>query len=307
MPQDVTNSTRATGFPNDPTDWVPTGANRIAYRRVGSGPPLVLIHGWPFDGSTFRQLIPFLCEQFTCYLPDSPGLGATEWTAETNFAFPAQAEALLRFADGAGLNDFAVLAHDTGGTIARLMAVSAPSRIKRLVLLNTEMPGHRPPWIPMHRNLAFLPGASFGFTQLLRRRAFLRSSLGFGGCFHDRSRLDDAFFERCAGPLTRSPRRLEGGLRYLRGIDWALVDGLAETHARIEAEVLLVWGADDRIFPVSWARRLPSQFPRCAGLVEVRDACFLVHEERAQAVAEAALSFLSGDSATTADVRPISA
>jgi pimeloyl-ACP methyl ester carboxylesterase len=293
-------------FPSDPTGWVSTATSRIAFRRVGSGPPLVLIHGWPFDGSTFGELTPFLSEHFTCFLPDTPGLGATEWTADTDFRFTAQGEALFRFADGVGLNEFDVMAHDTGGTIARLMAVAAPSRIKRLILLNTEMPGHRPPWIPMHRNLAALPGASYGFTQLLRRRAFLRSPLGFGGCFHDRSRLDDAFFARCAAPLTRSPRRLEGAMRYLRGIDWKLVDGLAELHARIDAEVLLVWGADDNIFPVSWARRLPSQFRRSAGLVEVSDACFLVHEERARAVAEATISFLSTAFAA-GDVSPISA
>jgi pimeloyl-ACP methyl ester carboxylesterase len=45
----------------------------IAYREIGSGPPLVLLHGWPLSGLTYRQLIPYLAGRFTCYAVDLPG------------------------------------------------------------------------------------------------------------------------------------------------------------------------------------------------------------------------------------------
>jgi haloalkane dehalogenase len=274
-------------------DHVTTRAGRIAYRRSGHGPPLLLVHGWPFDGTTFDALEPFLAPAFTCYRPDTPGLGVTEWRADTDFRFAAQARWLLELADRLALDRFAILAHDTGATIARLAAAEAPpGRVTKMVLLDTEMPGHRPPWIPLYQYVAALPGAAAGFALSLRSRAFLRSSLGFGGCFHDPARLDDAFVARVVTPLVRSRARLDGALRYLRGIDWAAVDGLVGTHARIQADVLFVWGADDPVFPAPLARDLPRQLPRCAGLVEIPAACLLAHEERPREVAAATLPFL---------------
>ena len=272
------------------TGEVAAGGSRVAYTRVGSGPALLLIHGWPFDRSSFAGLLPALSARFTCYLPDTPGLGATEWTERTDFSFGGQARALRAFADALGLSEYAVVAHDTGGTIARLLAAD-DARLTRLVLLNTEMPGHRPPWIPLFRHVAALPGAAAGFAALLSSRAFVRSTLGFGGCFHDRARLDDAFVARYVTPLLRSRRRLDGALRYLRGIDWGVVDGLRELHGRIPASVLLVWGAEDDIFPLRVARHLPAQLRRSPAC-RCRPGAFLVHEERPEDVARASLDFL---------------
>ncbi len=48
--------------------------------------------------------------------------------------------------------------------------------------------------------------------------------------------------------------RMKGIIRYLRGIDWQLVDGLATEHARIASEVLFIWGVDDPTFPIDRAR-----------------------------------------------------
>ncbi len=273
-------------------EYVSMGDTRIAYRRAGHGSPLVLIHGWPFDSSTFAALVDALAPHRTCYLPDSPGLGVTEWTARTDFSVAGQVAAFRRFLDALAIDRCAILAHDTGATIARVLAAAEPARVDKLVLLNTEMPGHRPPWIPLYRHLAALPGAGAGFSLLMGSQAFIRSRAGFGGCFHDPARLDAAFVARTVRPLRDSARRLAGALRYLRGIEWPIVDALAETHRRIEAEVLMIWGAADRTFPLSLARRLPGQFRRCAGLVEVPDACFLVHEERPADVSEHTLRFL---------------
>jgi len=275
-----------------PLQHVDVDAARIAYRCVGDGPPLLLIHGWPFDATTYGALLPRLADRFRCYLPDTPGLGISEWTARTDFSLPGQAVTMARLIATLGIDGCAIVAHDTGATIARLLAAREPTLVRKLVLLNTEMPGHRPPWIPLYRRTAALPGAASGFALAMRLPAFLHSPLGFGGCFHDPSRVDAAFLARVAAPMTRSRTRIDGTLRYLRGIDWAVIDGLVDTHRRIDAEVLLVWGANDRTFPVAYARQLPGQFRHCAGLVEVMNACFLVHEEQPDQVATAALEFL---------------
>src|SRR5207247_4370518 len=90
----------------------------------------------------------------------------------------------------------------------------------------------------------------------LGSRAFRHSSLGYGGCFADRSLIDGAFHQLFVAPLIERPRALEGELRRLRGIQWPVVDRLDEVQARIAAPVKLIWGAEDPTFPLECVRRL---------------------------------------------------
>lgn len=281
-------------MPFSTIETVPVGSTRIAVRRHGHGPVLLFVHGWPFHSAGWEALAGELGERFTCVMPDSPGLGETRWSADTDFSMPGQARTLRALLDALGVERCVVMAHDTGATIARLMAVDEPERIESLVLLNTEMPGHRPPFVPFFRTTSFLPGSAAVFRMLLGLPAFRRSPMGFGGCFADPRRLDDAFVARYVAPLLASPARIDGVNRYLRGVEWALVDRLGEINAAVRVPVLLVWGAEDPTFPVVLARRMAPQFPRSAGLVEIPGARFLVHEERPAEVARAACAFFDG-------------
>lgn len=276
-----------------PAQMVDTGTARIACRRFGSGSPLLLVHGFPLSGFTWRKVLPALAERHTCWVPDLPGMGESTWTDDTEWSFPGQARTLKRLADRLGLERYGVLAQDTGGTFARLLALDDAARVERLVLINTEIPGHRPPWIPLYQFLMTLPGAQASFGLLLRSRWFLRSGMGFGGCFSDLSLLDGAFHEHVVEPLLRSPERMEGMARYLTGLTWEPVDALATDHGRLTMPVLLLWGADDPTFPLAQARTMLRQIAR-ARLVEIPGAKLLVHEEKPADVARATLDFLAG-------------
>src|SRR5713226_3470617 len=110
----------------------------IAARVFGHGPALVLIHGFPVHGYTWRKLLPTLSKQFTCYVVDLPGLGDSDWSSNTDFGFTAQARRLGLLLESLKLFRYSLLAHDTGATIARLVAIAQPDRVARLVIINTE-------------------------------------------------------------------------------------------------------------------------------------------------------------------------
>src|SRR5437899_3342155 len=95
------------------------GTAEIAYRVFGDGKPLLLLHGWPLWGITFRHLLPRLATRFKCFVVDSPGAGDTRWRPTNDFTFSGQAQNFLRFVEGIGLTSFHILAHDTGASIAR--------------------------------------------------------------------------------------------------------------------------------------------------------------------------------------------
>ncbi|MCI0356294.1 MAG: alpha/beta hydrolase, partial [Acidobacteria bacterium] len=252
----------------------------LALRRFGSGPALLLVHGFPLHGFTWRKLLPELSRHFTCHVVDLAGKGDSAWTQATDFSFPGHARRLKLLMDHLGLGSYSLLGQDTGATIARCLALMDTARVQKLVLINTEIPHHRPPWIPLYQFLTGLPGAQISFRLLLGSRWYRRSGMGFGGCFTNLDLLDGEFHQHTIQPLLESPRRLEGVLCYLRGLTWPVVDALAENHRKITAPVLLVWGEDDPTFPIGLAREMTTQFPDCRGLVAIAHTKLLPHEER---------------------------
>ncbi len=284
--------------------FIDLGHCELAYRKLGSGPPLLLVHGYPLSGLTFRHLAPNLADHFTCYIPDLPGLGETRWTDRTDFKFGPQAETLKSFIDALGLASYAVVAHDTGGTIARRLAIIDRGRLTRMALIGTEIPGHRPPWIPLFQKTAN-PNQTGVFKFLMSQRWFRRSSAAFGGCFADLSLIEGEFLDLFITPMLADKRRISGQTRYLLGIDWALLDSLKIDHAKITAPVLLVWGEDDPVFPVEEARPMATQLGNCAGFVTIPGGKLFVHEEMPEAVLPILLDFLLGDQQPRAVARVV--
>lgn len=271
---------------------IPTRDAVVALRRFGQGPALMLVHGFPLHGFTWRHLLPQLSRHYTCYVPDLAGLGETEWRERTDFGFHGQARRLHEVADALGLQSYGLLAQDTGATIARCLALRDP-RVNKLVMFNTEIPGHRPPWIQEYQLLMRLPGSKLAFRALLESRRFLRSPMAFGGCFDNLGLIHGDFHEQFVQPLLNL-HSLQGIARYLIEADWDVVDRFAREHARLQFPVLLIWGREDPTFPVGRARVMEEQFPDCRGLVEIPNAKLLVHEEQPEAVLASLLPFLQG-------------
>ncbi len=284
-------------FFDAPAQTIDTGTARLPYRRFGSGPALLLVHGFPLSGFTWRKILPELSKRHTCYALALPGMGESEWTSATDFSFPGQGRTLKAFVDRLGLDRYSVLAQDTGGTFARYLAIVDSARVEKLALINTEIPSHRPPWIPLYQFLMRSSVTPTVFKLLLRSDLFLRSPMGFGGCFNDMRNIEGDFREQVIEPLIRSPKRRDGMRDYLLGAKWEPVDALARDHARLPMPVRLIWGADDRTFPVDLAREMVPQFPN-AQLVEIDGGRLLVHEEKPAEVARAVVEFLSSDMET---------
>lgn len=264
----------------------------LGLRQYGQGPALLLVHGFPLYGFTWRHLLPTLANHFTCYVPDLAGKGESEWDENTDFTFDGQAARLKQLMEQLGVVRYAVMAQDTGATIARCLALIDPARVSKLVLFNTEIPYHRPPWIQLFQSAIRLPGALSSFRLSMSSRLYRRSGMGFGGCFTDLDLLDGEFHQYTVQPLLDSPRRMEGVLHYLGGITWPVVDALAENHRKISAPVLLVWGEDDPTFPLEHARPMVAQFADCRGLLIVPETKLLLYEEKPAEVLEKTLPFL---------------
>jgi pimeloyl-ACP methyl ester carboxylesterase len=276
-------------FRGAPPSFIDVGHSRLAYRKFGSGPDVVFIHGWPMHSGTYRALVPLFAGSFTCHLFDMPGAGQTETGDNAPLDTLSQVASIRCAVDRLGLERFALVGQDSGGMLARLVATD--SRVAGLVLANTEIPGHRSLALRM-----FELGLKLGGTGLIHRvvkvRALRNSSMFFGGAFHDARLLEGEFHEMFVEPFLSSPAFARTSLRVVAGFDFHVLDRLNETHAQIRCPSLLIWGTEDPFFPVAPARAMLSQFAGGAQLVEIPGAKLLVYEEHPQKFAEHAVPFL---------------
>jgi pimeloyl-ACP methyl ester carboxylesterase len=270
------------------------GAASVHWRREGTGPPVVFLHGFPLSGRTWDEVVRRLRDRFTCWTPDLIGLGQSASAAADDYSSPGQARAIQGMLSELGVGRYALVGNDTGGWVARELALIDRARVERLVLTNTEIPGHRPPWIPTYQALAHVPGFGAVMRRLLGSAAFRRSPLGFGGCFHDLTQLEGEFHRRFVEPLLVSDARLAGVLQFLRRMKFARLDEFERLHRELGMPTLFVWGASDPTFPAPTARRMLPQFPNVAGFHEVANAKLFLYEERPEEVARLLGPFLAG-------------
>ena len=261
------------------------GEASVHWRREGSGPAIVLLHGFPLSGYTWNSVVSHLRDRFSCYTPDLIGLGRSHSGVADDYSSQGQARALQGMLTQLGVDFYALVGNDTGGWIARELALIDEPRVSHLLLTNTEIPFHRPPWIPMYQSLARVPGFRAIIQQLLRVPALRRSPLVFGGCFHDLTHLEGDFHRRFVEPLIRTDARMEGALQFLSRMQFSRLDEFHHLHQQLTLPTLFVWGADDPTFPVPRAREMVRQFPNVTGFHEVKNAKLFVYEEHSQEVA----------------------
>ncbi|MBI3782314.1 MAG: alpha/beta hydrolase [Deltaproteobacteria bacterium] len=275
----------------DELDFVSEGNSRcdtasVHWRKIGSGPAIVFLHGFPLSGRTWDEVIRPLSPHFTCYTLDLIGLGESFGSVDVDYSSQGQARAFQATLSQLGVTPYTLVGNDTGGWIARELALIDRQRVARLVLTNTEIPLHRPPWIPMYQVMAQVPGAAIVFQRLLRSRWYLRTTLGFGGCFYDLAHIDGEFHERFVAPLLASRQRIEGLLRFLRNMKFARLDEFKDLHRQLDMPTLFLWGADDAIFPEVHARAMVEQFPQVAGFHSIAKAKLFFYEEQPLQVAQ---------------------
>ncbi len=280
-------------FRRDPDRYldIGAGAGEVAYRRVGNGPDVLFVHGWPVSSATFRTLLPHLSDHVTCHLIDLPGAGSSRFTADTALSIENHIHGVRRALDLLELNDVAVVGHDSGGMIAR-HAVAGDPRLRALGLIDTEQSTGLSWKFKTFLAGRRIPGFGPALGWLAGKPRLRRNPFVLGDAFLDRSLLEGEFDEFFLQPLHQSREHRDAAIRLLKTFDYQLVRDLGGLHQRIDVPVQLVWGEQDRFFPLDWAREMVADFPD-ARLAVIPNAGLFAHEERPEEVAAALLPVLT--------------
>jgi pimeloyl-ACP methyl ester carboxylesterase len=113
----------------------------IHYATAGSGPPLVLLHGWPQTWYEWRHVVPELAPHYTLVMPDLRGLGDSSRPMD-GYDKKTVANDIWRLVhDRLGHERFYLVGHDWGGPTAYALAAAHPEAVRRLVILDVVIPG----------------------------------------------------------------------------------------------------------------------------------------------------------------------
>jgi 4,5:9,10-diseco-3-hydroxy-5,9,17-trioxoandrosta-1(10),2-diene-4-oate hydrolase len=238
--------------------------------------------------SNFSRNIPTLAGRFRVIAPDMPGYGRSSKGLDRKDPFGELARAMLGLLDSLGVEKAHVLGNSLGGSCALRLALEAPERADRLVLLG---PGgidtsRRPPTEGLLHLLDYYSGE--GPTRE-KFEQFLRKDLVFDG-----AALPDALIatryaasidpEVVANPPLVRPKDLPNA----RALDLTLDPRLGS----LETPTLVLWGTEDRVNPASGGRSLQERMPNCDLYLFSRTGHWVQWERAAQFNA-ATIAFLS--------------
>ncbi len=113
----------------------------LSYSLMGTGSPVLFIHGMGVCGSAWRPQIVCLSDQFQCLTFDNRGVGASEIHGSSQLTIQQMAADARALMDVAGWRSAHVVGHSMGGLVAQQLALETPDRVRTLSLLCTFSSG----------------------------------------------------------------------------------------------------------------------------------------------------------------------
>lgn len=111
--------------------------SRLAYRKTGQGPSVLLLHGFGEDGAVFNSIIDQLKQHASILIPDIPGSGKSDLLKASSFTIDSLAHAMKAILDQEQIASCIILGHSMGGYIALAMAEFYPRLLRGMGLIHS--------------------------------------------------------------------------------------------------------------------------------------------------------------------------
>ncbi len=270
---------------------------RLHYVEAGTGPLVILLHGFPEFWYSWRKQIPALAEHFRIVAPDLRGYNLSDKPIGVEHYKPSLVtEDIKQFIDHLNEDRATVISHDWGGAIALQLADNHPEVIDKLVIMNTVHPYYllkaflqsttqlKKSWYIFFFQLPKLPEYYIGKDLY----AF------FSKAFKGWSYRKDAFTEDDIAAYVEAfskPYALTGAINYYRA---AFRDAPRQFFAKpgqIRADTLVIWGEDDRALDQTLLKRMTNNFANRFEVHTIPDCSHWVQQERPEEVNQSILDF----------------
>ncbi len=261
----------------------------VHYTDSGTGPAMVLIHGFGGHTYSYRHLIPLFARDHRVVAVDLKGYGYSERNAHAGFSGTAQVAMLKGLLDKLGITHATFVGHSMGGGVAQRFAVTHPQMVDALTLAASVSGADRA------ARRALPPGPLVKLVVPVLAK--VAASRMLRGSFYDPAMLTDDVRDEYMWPV-----RIKGSMDGLIAIMRDGGDDAPVEMERIKQPVLLLYGAHDKLVPVSVGRQIQERIPH-ARMVVIDKAGHLLLEEQPQECASAILDFLREAGVALAEVK----
>jgi pimeloyl-ACP methyl ester carboxylesterase len=230
--------------------------HKVRWWRLGSGPPLVFCHGTPWSSALWKPIAETLNSDFTVYLWDMLGYGASAMSEGQDVSLAAQGALLADLLEHWELAEPDVVAHDYGGAVSLRAHLLHGSRYRSLALVDVVALA---PWGSPFFRLVANNASVFAQLPPALHEALVRAYVG--GAAH--RRLPPESLDMLVAPWLGS----DGQAAFYRQIaqaDQRHTDEIEPRYPTIDMPVLITWGVEDTWIPVDRAHRLAARIPGAA-------------------------------------------
>ena len=270
-----------------------TGDVVLHYARAGTGDPVVLLHGWPQSWYCWRKIMPALAQRYTVIAPDLRGLGDSSRPLE-GYDKRVIAEDIWKLTQHLRFDRYFLVGHDWGGPVAFCLAATHTAAIRRLVMLDTAVPGdgsgtfsqHGRRWHHAFHQTADLPEALVAGREDIYLGWFYRQYGYTAGAIGPE---DIEEYLR----TYRQPGALRAGFAYYRALNQDVADNQTLlARGKLTLPVLALGGGKSFGRGAETLESLKRvALDVCGGVIE--DCGHWMAEEQPEAVARAVLDFLA--------------
>jgi pimeloyl-ACP methyl ester carboxylesterase len=227
---------------------------RVEWRRLGSGPPVVLCHGTPWSSWLWEPFAEALADRFTVHLWDMPGYGASSKDAAHGVGLDVQGELLADLVAAWELDGPPhVVAHDIGGAVALRAHLLHGVAFRSLALV--DVVALRPWGSPFFR-LAAEHEAVFAALPGALHEGLVRAYVSGASAAGPAPEALDALAAPWLGELGQA-----AFYRQIAQADERHTAAFEDRLGEVSAPALVVWGEDDAWIPVDRAHRLAASIP----------------------------------------------
>jgi len=244
---------------------------RLAYERTGSGPAVLLLHGWPGDRTDYHAVVPLVSQAADVIVPDLRGFGESDKHAAdpaAQYSAAAQARSLIGLIGELALGPVVLAGYDIGSRIAQAIARNRPDLVRALVIA-PPLPGigdriltpqaQREFWYQAFHNLGLSAELIDGRPDAVR--AYLRHfwSHWSGPAYEPEDQHLDHLVS-VYGP----PGAFTASIAWYRAGAGSVAASLAEQVPdpgdRIAVPTTVLWPEHDPLFPREWSDRIGEFF-----------------------------------------------
>jgi len=229
---------------------------RVNYVEMGTGSPLVFVHGLAGCWQNWLENIPHFARRHRVIAVDLPGFGGSELPLD-DVTIPGYGRFVDAFLGAIGVERAPLVGNSMGGFIAAEVAVSHPSRVEKLALVSAAgLVTVRPSELALAKRLA--PLFHYGTARTIARREHwvrrrgLRRTFLYGVARHPDLLQPELCYEIASGG--GKPGFLDA---FKAILDYDFRDSLSD----VSHPTLIVWGRDDRLVPVTGAHEYERLIP----------------------------------------------